>query len=176
MASAPSAPDPSALESLDDLISRRFPHAEATDEDEQQQKQGGARGGSLAVPVEETPSSSSVTITAQSPQRQSRPRDETRWNGFHLWRTESYNLRAASERAAAEARRLADRQGWVREWSTSIRRWFGSAHDVLTGRRAGENAEGEVHMSRFKMLLLTLIMAGAQVRSSAKAPPLDSSR
>jgi solute carrier family 45 protein 1/2/4 len=146
-ASPSQEPDASALESLDDLLNK-------------QQTEQGAQLSAGDDP--NTTSSSSITITPQSPLRAPRPRDESRWNGFHLWRTESYN-RAATERAAEEEEHRREEHGWVKDLEAKVKSVYQRSQEALFGKREDTNETKDGSMSWIKLFLLTVVMAGAQL-------------
>lgn len=145
------------LESLDDLINKRQLHSSLSD---QQPHENGIGSVSSA----DDPNASSLTIRPDSPPtRTARPRDESRWNGFHLWRTESHNARATRERDAAEMRQQNTRQRWLAGLVDSVREWYASVIASISTRKEEESRDENEKMSSVKMLLLTIVSAGTQV-------------
>lgn len=160
-------PDAGHLESLDDLLKKKQSEERISSSSSHQNNEGDDSTDTVKITSDDL-TSSSLTITPQSPARSTRlPRDESRWNGFHLWRTESYNLRAARERIAAEARNLRERQGWVTSIRKGFKHWYKNAVYMLSGRTEDEleeeRAKEDEGMSHTKMFLLTIVLAGAQV-------------
>lgn len=187
----PPEPDPHALESLDDLISRREQDArreQSESVDPSAVPASPARrdiaGPRSPLTTAEAGAGSSAVVTSPitSPisgtgahngdsafSSRTVPRDERRWNGFHLWRTESYNLRAARQRAALEAQRLAERGSWIKRAAdavtTRVGTWLGSAcRGVRRDRGQDEDdSEEQKGSDTTRMVLLTLVIAGAQM-------------
>lgn len=149
-----SQPDPDALESFDDLIREQHhtPHRNSVHS-----------SGLVAEDDDELgeSTSSSVTVRAspdppitQSPRvSQRHTRDESRWNGWHLWRLESYNRRMDEQRQATEVRSptqpaLIAHKAWTKLLS------------VLSSAGRGVT---EWSMPALQAVLLTVVMAGAQL-------------
>ncbi|UZJ55304.1 hypothetical protein CBS101457_004624 [Exobasidium rhododendri] len=163
------------LESLDDLLSRPEGQEQSpssllslrSDYDSSklrdEQEEGDDSLDSIVVHSDE-PSSSAVTIKAASAAKPAKPRDEARWNGFHLWRTESHNLRAEREVATLEAQRARERQGWMKEFEEMLKSWCKRASNAFSGHVKDEETKtDEGDLSRSRMFLLTLVLAGAQL-------------
>lgn len=158
-------PDTSALESLDDLIKKR--RSQSSLKSRTRAVASGEDGGTR--PSEDEPtSSSSVTITPSTPSRGApKERDESRWNGFHLWRTESYNRRRAQR--ANEPQEDSDNSGsrWLEAIRARLRRAFSTGAQMMkssngsNGSPMGDKQADKI--STTKLFLLTLIMAGAQL-------------
>lgn len=135
------------LESLDDLLQK----------DRVQSSQAQHNGGSSTPTLSaDDHNSSSTTITSPKPP----VRDETRWNGFHLWRTESQSLQASRDRAQAESRQQQDRSNWVHSIGHLARGWY--AGGAATEPRSVEQVS-EDRMTWLHMFLLTVVSAGGQV-------------
>lgn len=161
------------LESLDDLISKRQ-LTKSSLPDRQPDNQNGVDSINSADDL----NSSSLTIRPESSLNHTatRPRDKSRWNGFHLWRTESHNLRASRERDAAEVRQQANRQKWLAGLGESVVNWYANVVDSISGRKEEEEQhriENDVEMSKVKMLLLTVVSAGTQVSAAKYRRPIE---
>lgn len=103
-----------------------------------------------------------MTITSPKPPPL---RDESRWNGFHLWRTESQNLRASEDRAAAQSSQLETRQNWIASIGQRARGWYaggGAATEIISEQQRSDDRMTWVHM-----FLLTVVSAGGQVSVTA---------
>lgn len=124
---------------------------------------------------------------------QHRPRDEQRWNGWHLWRMESYNRRVSAQQAADEEDRRAQQSSWPlqklqitfafvarrvqRARRSLLPRQDQENANVEGGEEPGSaqseaNARGDVHdptppqrplVPTHRMILLTLVLSGVQV-------------
>ncbi|PWN38591.1 uncharacterized protein FA14DRAFT_160056 [Meira miltonrushii] len=98
---------------------------------------------------------SSVTIRPQEPI--STQRDESRWNGFHLWRAESYQRRVDQQHQLNRDRLDAQRVSPLRRIQRAVSHWF--QERMIVSR----NDDGSASISKTRMILLTLVLSGAQV-------------
>lgn len=98
---------------------------------------------------------SSVTIRPQTTTETQR--DESRWNGFHLWRAESYQRRVDQQQQLNRDRLEAQRVSMLRKVSGSISNWW--QERMIVSR----NENGSTYTSKTRMILLTLVLSGAQI-------------
>lgn len=99
---------------------------------------------------------SSVTIRPPQPPINT-DRDESRWNGFHLWRAESYQRRVDQQQQLNRDRLDAQRISPLKKIQRTVLDWWEKRMIV------SRNDDGSTNISKTRMIILTLVLSGAQV-------------